>query len=201
MSSNFTECRYYTNFKCPYFRTAGVYDHVVWHAGSPICIGHTDMTLTWSKVKVKVTEFLKFWKLHSVTSTSSAILAWHSQLMGDYDSMGLVYSFSEPDFWISPPLGSHVTSKFAKCWYHQNSLHFISALAKARSLWLWLQVGHNKPCMLAAMTVSPLVGLFYLKLWVWFQESLYVIVWKFMAIGDDTAYGYYVCVCMCVFKI
>jgi len=37
----------------------------------------------------------------------------------------------------------------------------ISTLAEATTLWLWLQVGRNKPCMLAAaMTISPLVGLF-----------------------------------------
>jgi len=29
----------------------------------------------------------------------------------------LVYSFLEPHFWISPPVGGHMTSKFAKCWY------------------------------------------------------------------------------------
>ena len=62
----------------------------------------------------------------------------------------LVYSLSEPDFCISSPLGGHVASKFVKCWYHQ-----------ARSLWLWLQVGRNKPCSLAAMTVSPLAGFLF----------------------------------------
>ena len=34
--------------------------HVVGHAGSPTGIVHADMTLTRSKVKVKVTELLKF---------------------------------------------------------------------------------------------------------------------------------------------
>jgi len=39
----------------------------------------------------------------------------------------LVYSFSEPDFWISPQLSvTRVTSKFARCWYHQNPLSYIS---------------------------------------------------------------------------
>jgi len=47
------------------------------------------------------------------------------------------------------------------CWHHQNSLPFISALAGARSLWLWLHVGRNTPCMLAAMTVSPLAWPFW----------------------------------------
>ena len=72
----------------------------------------------------------------------------------------LVYSFLEPDLRISPPVGCHVTSKFTQCWYHQNSLHFIFALAEARSLWLWLQVGRSKPCVLAAMIISPPAGLF-----------------------------------------
>jgi len=31
---------------------------MVGHAGSPLCIAHADTTLTWSKVKVKVTYFL-----------------------------------------------------------------------------------------------------------------------------------------------
>jgi len=59
---------------------------MVGHTGSPIRITHTDVTLTWSKVKV--IDLLKFQKLHFSTSTLSAILAWRSQLMGDDDSMG-----------------------------------------------------------------------------------------------------------------
>ena len=124
-------------------------------------IAHTDVTLTWSKVKVKVTDLLKFRKLQFSTSTSSAILAWHSQLMGDYDSMGPSLQLFGARFLNFPPVSGHVTSNFAKCWYHQNPLHFISTLAGARSLWLWLHVGRNILCTLAAMTVSPLVGLFY----------------------------------------
>jgi len=90
LSSNFAECRYYTNFKWPYFRTARGYGHMVRHAGNPICIVHTDVTLTWCKVKVKVTDLLKLQKLHlCVWLTSSTILAWRSQLMGDYDTVGL----------------------------------------------------------------------------------------------------------------
>jgi len=67
-------------------------------------------------------KFLKFWKLHFSMSTSSAILACHSQLMGDYNSTGPSVSFSEPGFWISPTLSSHMTSKFAKCWHHRKML-------------------------------------------------------------------------------
>ena len=76
----------------------------------------------------------------------------------------LVYSYSDPDLWISPPVGGHVTSKFVKCWYHQNPLDFISELPAAISLWLWLQIGRNKPWTLAAMTVSTLAGLFLFKI-------------------------------------
>jgi len=57
VSLYFAECRYNTNFKWPYFRTAGGYDHMLGHAGSAICIVHTDLTLTWSKVKI--TDLLK----------------------------------------------------------------------------------------------------------------------------------------------
>jgi len=45
-SSNFAECRYYTNFKWSYFHTTGDYRHMVGHAGSPVCVAHTDVTLT-----------------------------------------------------------------------------------------------------------------------------------------------------------
>jgi len=55
MTSNFAECRYYTNFKRPYFRTASRYSHMVGYAGSASIV-HADMTLTRSKVKVKVTD-------------------------------------------------------------------------------------------------------------------------------------------------
>jgi len=80
-------------------------------------------------------------------------------IRGHYDSMGpslqlfgvILLNFSlswrSRDFEVREMLISH---------YHQNQLRFISALPEDRSLWLWLQVGNNKPCMLAAMTVSPL---------------------------------------------
>jgi len=47
----------------------------------------TSVTLTQSKVKIKVTELLKFQKLHFSMSISAAILAWRSKLMVDYDSV------------------------------------------------------------------------------------------------------------------
>jgi len=56
------------------------------------CVGRTRMrtsvTSTWSKVKVKVTELLKFRKLHFSRSIS-AIFTWSSKLVVGYDSMGL----------------------------------------------------------------------------------------------------------------
>ena len=48
----------------------------------------TSMASTRSKVKMKVTELLKFRKLHFSRSISSAILAWSSKLMVNYDSVG-----------------------------------------------------------------------------------------------------------------
>jgi len=54
---------------------------MVMYAGSP---AHMTYTLS----KVKVTDLLKFRKLHFSTSISSSILAWSSKVMVDYDSMG-----------------------------------------------------------------------------------------------------------------
>ena len=54
---------------------------MVGQVGSPTCIVHADMTLTQSKVKVKVTGLSNFPKLHFFRSLSSAILV-------DHDSMG-----------------------------------------------------------------------------------------------------------------
>jgi len=130
---------------------------MVRHTGSPTCIVHADMTFTRSKVKVKVTDFVNFRKLHYSTFCIGAQNWWLITTVPVWD---LVYSCSAIDFWISLPVGGHMTSKFAKWWYHQNQLRFISTLPAARSLWLWLQVGRNKPCTLAAMTVNTLAGLF-----------------------------------------
>jgi len=46
VTSNFTECRHYTNFKGQ--------SHMVTSAHSPTCIVHADVTMTQSKVKVNV---------------------------------------------------------------------------------------------------------------------------------------------------
>jgi len=62
-SSNFVECRYFTKFKWPYFGSARGYSQMVGHVGSPTGIVHADVTLTRSKVKVKVTGLLNFRKL------------------------------------------------------------------------------------------------------------------------------------------
>ena len=66
-------------------------------------------------------------------------------LMGDYGSMGASLQLFGARFlnvflsWRSRDF------EFAKCWYRQNSLPLISALAEAISLWLWLRIGRNKP--------------------------------------------------------
>ena len=121
---------------------------------SPICIAHPDMTLTWSKVKV--TDLVKFRKFYFSVSFSSTILACSWKLMVDYDSIGPSLQLFGARFLNFSPVGGHMTPKFVKRWHHQNPLGFISAQLAARSLWLWLQVGRNKPCTLAAMTASPL---------------------------------------------
>jgi len=65
MGSNFAQCRHYTNFKWPYFRTAGGhYRHMVGHAASPICIADTNVTFTSSKVKINS---LTFWSFENCT--------------------------------------------------------------------------------------------------------------------------------------
>ena len=92
------ECWYYMNFKWPYLCIASGYGHMVGHDGSPICIAHADMTLTWSKVKVKVIDFLNFHKLHFSTSISSVILVCSSKLMVDYYSMGPSLQLFRPRF-------------------------------------------------------------------------------------------------------
>ena len=64
-SSKFPECRYFTTFKWPCFGTAWRYSQMVGYDGSPKGIVHADMTLTRSKVKVKVnvTALLNFRQL------------------------------------------------------------------------------------------------------------------------------------------
>ena len=62
--------------------------HLLWCVGRPRPDMRTSMTLTWSNVKVKVTELPKLRKLHHSTSVSSAVLAWSSKLMVCGDSMG-----------------------------------------------------------------------------------------------------------------
>jgi len=60
---------------------------LIWCVGRSRPDMRTSVTLTQSKVKIKVTELLKFQKLHFSMSISSAILAWRSKLMVDYDSV------------------------------------------------------------------------------------------------------------------
>jgi len=92
------------------------YCWMLWSHGrarwDPICIAHTNVTLTWSKVKVKVIDLPKFRKLHFSTSTSSAVLAWRSQLMVDYDSMGPSLQLFRAWFLNFSSSWRHMTSKF-----------------------------------------------------------------------------------------
>ena len=73
---------------CTYVRPHNFFSDfdLIWCVGRPRPDVHTSMTR--SKVKIKVTELLKFRKLHFSTSIFSTILAWSSKLMVDYDNMG-----------------------------------------------------------------------------------------------------------------
>jgi len=44
LSSNFAKCRYFRNFKWPYFRSASCYSYTVGHAGSPTRTVYADVT-------------------------------------------------------------------------------------------------------------------------------------------------------------
>jgi len=129
---------------------------------------HTSLTSTRSKIKVKVTELLKFRKLHFSRSISSAILAWSSKLMVLCVNMG---TSLQPNFWISFPESYHVTSKFAECWYYTNFKGHISVLLEARVIWSGMLVvymycacwcdldpiqGQGQGQGHGAMTISPL---------------------------------------------
>jgi len=61
---------------------------IIWCLHRPEPDMCNSMTLTRFKVKFKVTELPNFQKLHFPASISSAILAWSSKLMADYDNVG-----------------------------------------------------------------------------------------------------------------
>ena len=62
--------------------------NLIWCVGRPQSVKCISTTSTRSKVKIKVTKLLKFWKLHFSRSISSTIFAWSSKLMVDYDTKG-----------------------------------------------------------------------------------------------------------------
>jgi len=126
--------------------------NLIWYVGRAQPDMRTSMTSTRSKVKIKYTELLKFWKFHFSRSVSSAVLAWSSKLMVDYDSIwDLVFcSLSEPDFWISFSVSYHMTSEFMECRYYRTfkSKGHISLLHEARVTWFGMLVVLYVLCML-----------------------------------------------------
>jgi len=74
----------------------------------------TSVTSTRFKVKVKVTELLKFWKLHFSRSIYSTIFTWSSKLMVGSDSMWPDLQFVGAQF-LNLLLGK--LSNFAECRY------------------------------------------------------------------------------------
>jgi len=75
-------------YVCPSIHKKFFWLQLIWCVGRSRPDMRISLTLTQSKVKIKVTDLLKFWKLHFFMCISSAILAWSSKLMVDYDSMG-----------------------------------------------------------------------------------------------------------------
>jgi len=74
-----------------------------------------------------------------------AMVTWSGMLVVLYVLHRLIWPSPDPKsrsrsltFWSS------ANCTFLR-WHHQNSLPFVSALAEARSLWLWLHIGRNKP--------------------------------------------------------
>jgi len=127
---------------------------------------------------------MKLRKLHFSRSISS-IFAWSSKLMVDGDSMGppsfflgnlsgefklcRMSIFHEIQMAMSvwgyrqmvghagsPTSIVHVDVTFTRSKVKVN----VTGLLNFQKLWLWLQVYHKKPCVLAAMTVRSLAGLF-----------------------------------------
>jgi len=64
------------------------FQYLIWCVGKSRPDMSTSMTLTESKVNIKVTGLLKFRTLQFSRSISSAIFAWSSKLMADHHSMG-----------------------------------------------------------------------------------------------------------------
>ena len=126
MSSNFAECWYYTNFKWPYFPNGWGYSHMVRHAGSPICIAHADMTLTWSKVKV--TGLLKFRKF---VLALSPLQFWcgAQKLMLDYDSMGPSLQLSQKAItWIQTSPNVDLYENLRIAWGYSHMVWYAGSL-------------------------------------------------------------------------
>jgi len=112
--------------------------------------------------------------LRNSTSISSTIFAWSSKLMVDTVIVWyLDYSLSEADFWISFQESYHTSSNFTECryfttfeWlyfgsarsYSQIVGHAGSSIGIVHADMTLIRSMNLKPCMLAAMTITPLRG-------------------------------------------
>jgi len=99
----------------------------------------TSMTSTQSKVKIKVTELLKFRKLHFSRSVSSATLVCRAKLMVDYDNMGPRLQLIRAQFlnFLLSKLSHDFKLRLMSIW---TSKSCISQLLKARVIWLGMLV-------------------------------------------------------------
>ena len=113
-SSDFAECRYFMKFKWSYFSAAWCYSHRVGHAGNPTRTVYVDVTLTWSKVKVKVTgllNFRQFAKPCMLAAMTAAPLRVFLVIIFDAQNPEEIWRMW---LWISPPHLKNVTTLTCK---------------------------------------------------------------------------------------
>jgi len=91
--------------------------HLIWCVGRPRPRMRTLVTSTRSKVKVKITELVKFQIIHYSRSISFPIFACSSKLMVSSDSIRPCLQVSEPDFRTAFQESYHDSSNFAESRY------------------------------------------------------------------------------------
>jgi len=112
------------------------------------------MTLTRSKVKVKVTEHLNFRQLHISRSISSATFACTSKLMVDSDTMAPGLQLVGARFSNFLPRKLSREFKFRRISIFHEIQRPYFGTANARVTWLGTQVALHVLCMLTTLTRS-----------------------------------------------
>jgi len=140
---------------------------MVGHAGSPIYVlrmliwpwpdpGSRSKSLTfWSSENSTFLRLsrLPFWRRAQnwwmITTVWSLVYSFLNQISEFLSHLAVT--------WLPSSLNVDITST-------EHLLGIICPLPEASCLWLWLKVGLNKQCMLAAVTISPLPWLFMVAL-------------------------------------